>query len=76
MLQKRNNPVRIQGKFGAEITIREKAGIDLDNRCKCVLDWAVKMNLVEDDSLLRELRMVYGNEEDTPSGACLRLYSV
>ena len=53
-VQQRKSTPRIPGNFTYHLTLdktRRKVARDGDNRCKCVLDFIQRMDLIEDDKL-------------------------
>jgi Holliday junction resolvase RusA-like endonuclease len=77
LTQKKGQPRKIEGNFKAVLILAErKSGKgDLDNFVKCVLDFAVKHQLVSDDRLCRALYVRWGTEAEAPMGCRLTLKS-
>ena len=65
-------PNPIMGRYEATIILNEKVAIDPDNGTKGILDYAVRIGLVENDSpkYLRKLTVEFG---DAPEGCKLVL---
>ena len=65
----------IQGEFIAIIELkRPRANADLDNRAKCVLDWAQRVRLISNDKHAVEITLRWSNS--APLGCRLTLRSV
>jgi Holliday junction resolvase RusA-like endonuclease len=77
LTQKKGQPRKIEGNFKAVLILAErKSGKgDLDNFVKCVLDFAVKHQLVSDDRLCRALYVRWGTDQEAPMGCRLTLKS-
>jgi hypothetical protein len=63
----------MSGPFAAELILDESRPrrIDLDNAAKCCLDYAVRIELVEDDRFASKLSIELGH---APHGAILRIW--
>lgn len=51
----------IEGRFSAQIYVRDGVRGDLDNFAKPILDWAQRAGVIEDDKHMRSLNISYGD---------------
>lgn len=68
----------ILGTFQAEIILSrpDKRRRDVDNGVKAVLDWAQRVEIIENDSLCEQAIIRYGKPEEAPLGVRLIIKGV
>lgn len=72
MTQKKGPLVKISGHFVAllQVVRPNKRRADLDNRTKAVLDYCVRLGVVEDDSLCKMIPLMWTNKAHLGGNVC------